>query len=460
LYTYLKRFFELSAVSSGFTTFINNLASDPMAKSRFRYRLGVAMLVGVLAAFYKISARQNLPPADQQAFHNGFANHLPSYSFEEKNGVGQLDEERQFASFVSHATPALVDSTFWISAEQTWDLVNNGQAVLLDLRSYDDYQEQHPQGARSFSAARMPDLEATFPDKNQNYILLHWQNLDMAEITGEFARRGYHRLYALSMNPSRSGLYKMNDWEQANLPVEAGRILQIDSATIKLKDYEIFKDADGDLIELAQFPKPTIDLLLRYRPRLVEQYGFDEDNAAFRNEVDHVESIISAAALAEGKIWVGFSFYQSRRRQGYGGIGFYDLATGKLGVLRHPALVNHSVRDLMVTEEMIFAATVAEFELSRETGNGLVMIDRKNLQVRALVPRGTPVIWHKDGGENAALYYDKSIPEMLEDRRFIPKQVEGWEPVELGAALNLGLEGYMIQGVEQERPGTTKNMLP
>lgn len=422
-----------------------------MAKSRFRYRLGVAMLVGVLTVFFRISARQNLPPADRHTLHNGFANHLPSYSSKEKNGLDQLDEKRQLASFVSHATPVLGDSTFWISAEQAWDLVNNGQAILLDLRSYDDYQEQHPQGARSFSAARMPDLEATFPDKNQNYTLLHWPNLNMAEISGEFARRDYHHIYALNMNSSRSGLYKMNDWEQANLPIAAVRVIQLDSVTIKLKNYEVFKDSLGDLISLAHFPLPTIDLLLRYRPRLVEQYGYDEDNAAFRSEVDHVESIISAATLAENKIWVGFSFYQNRGRQGYGGIGFYDLATDEIGVLRHPALVNHSVRDLMVTEEMIFIATIDEYELSREVGTGLVMIDRKNLQVSALVPRGTPVIWHKDGGENAALYYDKSIPEILADGRFIPKQVEGWEPVELGTALNLGLEGYMIRTAEQER---------
>ncbi|MGH7456817.1 MAG: hypothetical protein ACRENG_36040, partial [bacterium] len=138
-------------------------------------------------------------------------------------------------------------------------------------------------------------------------------------------------------------------------------------------------------------------------------------------------------------------------QQGYGGIGFYDLTTGDLGILRHPALVNHTVRDLMVTEEMIFVATIAEYELSREVGNGLVMIDRKTLQVSALVPPGTPVIWHKDGGENAALYYDKSIPEILADRRFIAKRIEDWDIIELDMALNLGLEGYMIRAAEQER---------
>jgi rhodanese-related sulfurtransferase len=422
-----------------------------MAKSRFRYRLGVTMLVGVLTTFFKISVRQNPLPVDRHTFHNGFANHLASYSSEGKNDFDQLDDEHKIASFVDHTMPALADSTFRISAEQTWDWVSNEQAVLLDLRSYDDYQQQHPKGARSFSAARMPDLETTFPDRNQSYILLNWQSINMAEITGEFARRGYHRLYNLDMSSSRTGPYKMNEWEQANLPIETPKVFHLDSVTIKLGSYEVFKDSLGNLIRLGHFPAPTVELLLRYRPRLVEQYGYDEDNEDFRNEINHVESIISAATYANGKIWVGFSFYQGRGQQGYGGIGFYDLATGDLGVLRHPVLVNHSVRDLMVTEEMIFVATIAEYELSREVGNGLVMIDRKSLQVSALAPPGTPVVWHKDGGENAALYYDKSISEILADRRFVPEQVEGWNPIELGAALNLGLEGYMIKAAEQER---------
>jgi rhodanese-related sulfurtransferase len=421
-----------------------------MAKSRFRYPLGVALLVGVLTAFFRISARQNLPPAAPHTFHNGFAHHLSSYSSNGKNGLDKIDNDRELAVLVSHATPALADSTFRISAEQAWDWVSNEQAILLDLRSYDEYREQHPKGAQSFSAARISDLEATLPDRNQNYILLNWQNINIAAVAGEFAWRGYHRLYNLDMASSRTGPYKMSEWERANLPVETAKVFHLDSVTIKLGRHEVFKDSLGDAIRLAHFPTPNVELLLRYRPRLVEQYGYDEDNEDFRSEIGRVESIISAAAYAGGKIWVGFSFYQGRGQQGYGGIGFYDLATGGLGVLRHPALVNHSVRDLLVTDEMIFVATIDEFELSREVGNGLVIIGRKNLQVSALVPPGTPVLWHKDGGENAALFYDKPIPEILEDGRFIYKQVEGWNPMELGTALSLGLEGYMIQTAEQE----------
>lgn len=425
-----------------------------MAKSRFRYWLGVGILGGILITFFKIGIRHHLPPADRHADHNGIQHQPASLSSTQRNGLNQHyggQKIAAFASLVDHVTPATPDSIFWIGAEQAWQWVSNQQAVLLDLRSYDDYQARHPRGARSFSAARLPDLEATFPDKNQNYILSNWQDIDIAEVTGAFTQRGYHFLYALDMSSSRAGPYKMSEWEQANLPVETEKVFHRDSVIIKLGNYEIFKDSLGNLTRLAHFPLPTIDLLLQYRPRLVEQYGYDEDNEAFRNEIGDIESIISAATSAGNKIWVGLSFYQGRGHQGYGGIGFYDLSTDTLGVLRHPALVNHSVRDLMVTEEMIFVATIDEYELSREVGNGLVMIDRKTLQVSALVPPGTPVIWYKDGGENVALYYDKSIPEILADSRFIAKAVEGWDPIELGTALNLGLENYMMRAAERER---------
>jgi rhodanese-related sulfurtransferase len=355
------------------------------------------------------------------------------------------------SSTENHATPALANATFWISAEQAWQALCDSAATIMDLRSYDDYQEWHPKGARSFSAARMPDLETTFLDRNQSYILLHWPNMKIGEIAGEFTRRGYRHLYALDMNSWRAGPYKMNGWEQANLPVEHEKVFYLDGTTIKLGNYEIFKDSLGSLTRLAHIPKPTVDFLFRYRPRLVEQYGYDEDNAALRSEIEQVESSISAATLAGGKIWFGFSFYESRSRQGYGGIGFYDLASSSIGVLRHPALVNHSVKDLMVTDEMIFIATIDEFEMSREVGNGLVMIDRRTMQVRALVPPGGTVVWHNDGGGIAALYYDKPIPELLSDPRFVFKPVEGWEPIEFGTALKLGLEAYMIQAAEHEK---------
>jgi rhodanese-related sulfurtransferase len=338
-----------------------------------------------------------------------------------------------------------------VEAQEVREWMNAGDAILLDLRSYDEYRAYHPQGAQSFSAARLPDLEETFPNKSLVYILMRWENYDLAAIMHEFWQKGYNRLGALDMISSRPGQYKMNGWERERLPVERKNVFQFGDVKIRLEEYDVVSDSLGHERILAQFPEPTLDLLLQYRPQIVNHFGYDEDNAEFRSRLGGIESIVSTTALANNKIWAGFSFYESEGAQGYGGIGFYDLAAGDIGVLRHPALVNHSVRDLMVTDEMIYAATIDEFELSREAGNGLVMIDRKTLNVRALVPPGASVVWHKDGGESVALFYDKSIPEILTDRRFVPKNVEGWDPNELITALNLGLERYMIEAAERER---------
>jgi len=426
-----------------------------MTKSRFRYWLGVAFSIGLFATFFKIGSRPNQHEGNESAHRNGMSIHDSLYIFE----PGAAPEQNQhdpgyiltsFFNANDHDSLLSAAPMPRLEAQQAWEWMNDGRAILLDLRSYDDYQAYHPKGAQSFSAARMSDLEATFPNKALIYILMQWENHDLDVIVREFKQRGYFQLCALDLASSRPGHYKMNDWEQEQLPIERKNVFQFGDVEIKLDKYEILSDSLGDVRALAHFPKPSVELLLQYRPKIIESFGYDEDNEEFRNGLGEIESVISAATLANNKIWVGFSFYEGEGNEGYGGIGFYDLQTAEIGVLWHPALVNHSVRDLMITDEMIYAATIDEFELSRETGNGLVMIDRKTLQVRALAPPGTSVVWHKDGGETAALFYDKSIAEILADRRFVSKKVEGWNPNDFITALNLGLERYMIQMAELE----------
>jgi rhodanese-related sulfurtransferase len=427
-----------------------------MTKSRFRYWLSVAFIIGLLTALFKISARPNQHDWNQPAPRNGLSNHDSLYIFE--SGIApeqkQRDPEYILASFLSANDYASLTSAGpmpRLEAQQAWEWMNAGRAILLDLRSYDDYQAYHPKGAQSFSAMRMPDLEATFPDKALIYILIEWRHHDLSAIMHEFRQRGYLHLCVLDLAASRPGHYKMNEWEQQQLPVERTNVFRFGDAQITLDKYEILSDSLGDVRVLAHFPRPSVELLLQYRPQILGHFGYDEDNEEFRSRLGKIESAVSVATLANHKIWMGFSFYEGEGNEGYGGIGFYDLQTGEIGVLRHPSLLNHSVRDLIVTDEMIYAATIDEFELNREAGNGLVMIDRKTLQVRALAPPGTSVVWHKDGGEDAALFYDKSIAEILADRRFVSKKVEGWNPNDFITALNLGLERYMIQTAEQER---------
>jgi len=427
-----------------------------MTKSRFRYWLGVAFIIGLLTAFYKIGSRPDQHEGNQPAHRNGMSNHDSFYIFEQSTAPEQSQRDPGYilTSFLNsndHDSLLSAGAIIRIEAQQAWEWMNAGRAILLDLRSYDDYQAYHPKGAQSFSATRMSDLEATFPNQALIYILMQWENHDLAAVRREFRRRGYLRLCALDLASSRPGHYKMSEWEQEQLPVERKNVFQLGDARIMLDKYEVLSASLGDARVLAHFSRPSAELLLQYRPQIIGYFGYDEDNEEFRSRLGEIESVVSAATLANNKIWMGFSFYEGEGNEGYGGIGFYDLQTGEIGVLRHPALVNHSVRDLMITDEMIYVATIDEFELSREAGNGLVMIDRKTLQVSALAPPGTSVVWHSDGGENAALFYDKSISEILMDRRFVSKKVEGWNPNDFITALNLGLERYMIQMAERER---------
>lgn len=421
-----------------------------MAKSRFRYWLSVALSIGLFAAFFKIGANSAQHAGTPSAPAGGTSIQDSLFVFE----PGRHDAGYILTSFVNaeaHDSAQSAEPAIPVEAQQAWEWMNAGTAVLLDLRGYDDYQAYHPKGARSFSAGRLADLETVFPDQELIYIFLQWGTPDLAVLGREFRRRGYLRLGALDMHSSRPGFYKMNEWEREQLPIETKNAFQFGDVKILLEEYALRRDSLGFTRTLAHFPKPTVELLLQYRPQIIEHFGFDEVTEEFLGELGEIESVISTAVLADNKIWVGFSFYEGEKNKGYGGIGFYDLQTGAIGVLRHPALVNHSVRDLMVTDEMIYIATIDEFELSREAGNGLVMIDRKTLQVHALTPPGTSVVWHRDGGETAALFYDKSIPEILQDHRFVPKtNIEGWNPNDLITALNLGLERYMIATAEQE----------
>jgi rhodanese-related sulfurtransferase len=427
-----------------------------MTKSRFRYWLGVGISSGLLVTFFKIGSRQNQHDVAHPAHGNGMSIYDSLYISEQSLEPDQnlRDPGYILTSFLSsNDDDSLISAEVMlrIEAQQAWEWMNAGKAILLDLRSYDEYQAYHPKGAQSFSAARMPDLEETFPNNALVYILMHWGNDNLAALMREFRQRGYLQLCVLDMASTRPGQYKMNDWEQEQLPVERKNVFQLGDAKITLEKYMVLSDSLGHEKALAHFPKPTVELLLQYRPQIIGRFGYDEDNEEFRSRLGEIESTVSAATLAHNKLWIGFSFYEEEGSEGYGGIGFYDLDTGEIGVLRHPALVNHSVRDLMITDAMIYVATIDEFELSREVGNGLVMIDRKTLQVSALVPPRASVVWHRDGGENAAVFYDKSISEILADRRFVSKNVEGWNPNDLIAALNLGLERYMIETAERER---------
>ena len=88
-----------------------------MAKSRFRYWLGMGILFGMLASFFKVSVRQNLLQSDRHAYHNGFHKHLASSNQEIESD--QLSAEHEIGAFENRATSILINSSFRISTVPT-----------------------------------------------------------------------------------------------------------------------------------------------------------------------------------------------------------------------------------------------------------------------------------------------------------------------------------------------------
>lgn len=247
-------------------------------------------------------------------------------------------------------------------------------------------------------------------------------------------------------------LSSLNTWAGEEQQMMEGILIRVGEDTFKLKGYNISRIANGKTIPLANFARPTVSMLLKYRPYVKKHFSYDE-KFSFFDIVEDVESEISTAFVAENKIWVGFSFYEGEGWEGYGGIGFYDLKSNRIGVLRHPALMDCSIKSLMVKDKKIYILTIANYELSSTVCNGLVIIDMANLETKAFVPPGTSVLWDKDesNSDSAAKYYDEPISEIISDKRFITKPIKSWEKKQQELILRIGLEQYMIKQAKQEK---------
>ena len=141
---------------------------------------------------------------------------------------------------------------------------------------------------------------------------------------------------------------------------------------------------------------------------MVTHYGSNQ----YLDDVDEVESGIGVAVIAEDKLWFGMSFYGGESMDGMGGIGFFDPRLQKIGILRHPALVNCSVKEIQVTPSEIIALTYSQGELSEGICNGLVSINRKNLASTIQLPKGKiQTLWDKDD-------------ELSDEEKLVGKQYE------------------------------------
>jgi len=215
--------------------------------------------------------------------------------------------------------------------------------------------------------------------------------------------------------------------------------------------YQVLVKTANEWNPVGTFVFPTVKMLLRYRPDVRGHFGFDEDRMSFFDVVEDVSSSISSVCEGDGKVWVGFDFYEGEGWEGYGGIGFYDPSTNRIGVLRHPALIDYSVKSMLVTDTVIYLQTVGNYELSSSVGNGVVMLNRKTLLARAVVPPGTSTLWDKDDPVNVGALYNRPIPEILSDNQFVDKSVPQYASSVLEYVRTVGLDSFMVETEQYER---------
>ncbi len=194
---------------------------------------------------------------------------------------------------------------------------------------------------------------------------------------------------------------------------------------------------------VATFPTPTIALMLKYRPTLLEDFHIDTTKEEVMEYVSPDASIGAIMVLGD-RMWVGLSFYEGEGSHGIGGIGFFDPLTGKIDILRHPALLDVATHELFVTQDTIFAKTFSTDEGSETYGNGLVCISRKTLEAVARVPLGGEVLSDREDSNVQNKAYQRPIVELISDRSLVYRKVPNWSNEERKNILSLGLDEFMI----------------
>ena len=196
---------------------------------------------------------------------------------------------------------------------------------------------------------------------------------------------------------------------------------------------------------VARFPCISQELLVRYRPEFAKATHYSID-----------ESVnISAVAVHNERIWVGFTFYDGEGVTGVGGIGYYDFADGTVGLLRHPGLLDVSIAQLLVNDDTIYVKTFNCGELGEGTGHGVVAISRATLQANARIPPGGTVVWDKDGELQHNTRYLSPIDSLIHQRDLSPVDLPPWSRRAQRAIEGGGPEAHMRQTLQSDLQSCT-----
>lgn len=116
-----------------------------------------------------------------------------------------------------------------------------------------------------------------------------------------------------------------------------------------------------------QLPYATNAMLRYFRPSMEKEFSYTVDTG------------IGSVFLEGNRIWFGLDFYSGEGSAGIGGIGFLDTRTMRIGLLRHPALVDCAIDNIVVTTDEIIVDTYYFGEYAQGPCSGRVAIDRHSL---------------------------------------------------------------------------------
>ncbi len=340
-----------------------------------------------------------------------------------------------------------IPEEYKIKMEKVYRLMGNEDVSFLFIGKYAEFYRKHPRGFWQFNPVRLVEFENIFPDKNEKIILFtNYISDSFSDFFHSLKSMGYSNLFVTKGDT--------RDWQEAGLPIEMGRQVEYKGIIYSFfdryykDDDAIYKRINDNWEPIAEFVDPTYRLFLKYTGKSNEIYGSYE-----RFEImNGFMMSLHAPVIHNDKIWFGISIYNGEGFDGYGGIGFFDLKTKRFGVLRHPALVNCSTREIYFGENSIYIATIGNHELSSSLCNGVVVLNLNTLKVISLLPPVRGFLWHKDFSTFLAqVYYDKPVEEMIEDERFVrDTTVANWDQEKRLKIQEVGLEKFMLKKYKQE----------
>lgn len=100
-----------------------------------------------------------------------------------------------------------------IDAREAVRIINDEDAIILDIREPGDYKTGHIINAKNIPASRLgEDAEKLGTDKNRPVIVYCKTGLNSQSACGKLREAGYTRVYCL-----KNGLY---GWQEENMPIQ------------------------------------------------------------------------------------------------------------------------------------------------------------------------------------------------------------------------------------------------